>query len=403
MAGDISMRIAIVADTFPLYSEKFIFDSVVGLIKNGFDVDIYAARKGDFSFYAEDIKKYGIEEKIRIYPSFNPLRVFLSPAKTMLCILEAYKKYGLSRKIAGRAAYLLPFLGRKYDIIHFEFGMIGQKMIFLKDAFPETKFITSFRGSDLHCRKHYNYKELFEKCDKFHFISEYLLKEAVYSGIDKKKATIINPAIDTRMFEPAKNKKNKKINLISVGRLHWKKGYSCALSAIKILKEKGYSFTYKILGDGDLNESLQCRISDESLDGFVKLLGAIPREKVKEELEKADIFLHTAVLEGFSNAVLEAQAMELPVVCSDAGGLPENVEDGKTGFLVVSRKPEKFAEKLAKLIDNPDLRRKIGKNGRKRVIENFNLEKQSREFKDMYIQTAGAEKLQKNRSIPQFP
>ena len=103
-------------------------------------------------------------------------------------------------------------------------------------------------------------------------------------------------------------------------------------------------------------------------------------------MERADVFLHSAVSEGFCNAVMEAQAMELPVVCTDADGLPENVADGETGFVVSRRDPAALAEKLEALSRDPALRRRMGKAGRKRALEKFRLSDQLDRFESFYRQ-----------------
>jgi len=94
----------------------------------------------------------------------------------------------------------------------------------------------------------------------------------------------------------------------------------------------------------------------------------------------ADVFLHPAVSEGFCNAVLEAQAMRLPVVASDADGLAENVDDDRTGFVVPRRDPAAMAEKLALLAEDGPLRREMGGAGRARVERCFALPQQIGEF-----------------------
>ncbi|NDJ35770.1 MAG: glycosyltransferase, partial [Chloroflexi bacterium] len=89
-----------------------------------------------------------------------------------------------------------------------------------------------------------------------------------------------------------------------------------------------------------------------------------------------DVLLHLAWSEGFGNAPLEAQAMGVPVVASDAGGLPENIADGVTGFIVPRRDPAAAAEKLALLARSPDLRARMGQAGRARVRAAFTLDRQ---------------------------
>lgn len=87
-------------------------------------------------------------------------------------------------------------------------------------------------------------------------------------------------------------------------------------------------------------------------------------------------------------AVVEAQAMQLPVVASDAGGLPENVEDGRTGFIVPRRDPVALADKLAVLATDADLRRRMGAAGRTRVENCFSLPRQIAAFDRFYREMA---------------
>ncbi len=103
-----------------------------------------------------------------------------------------------------------------------------------------------------------------------------------------------------------------------------------------------------------------------------------------EAMNWADVFLHASVSEGFCNAVLEAQAMRLPVVTSDADGLPENVDDGRTGFVVPRRDPAALAEKLAVLAGDAALRREMGEAGRARVEHCFSLPRQIADFDRFY-------------------
>jgi colanic acid/amylovoran biosynthesis glycosyltransferase len=103
----------------------------------------------------------------------------------------------------------------------------------------------------------------------------------------------------------------------------------------------------------------------------------------------ADVFLHPAVSEGFCNAVIEAQAMTLPVVCSDADGLAENVAHGRTGFVVPRRDPDALAAPLIELAADRALRRRIGRAGRERVLSRFTLPDQIRAFDTFYRSVLG--------------
>ncbi len=101
--------------------------------------------------------------------------------------------------------------------------------------------------------------------------------------------------------------------------------------------------------------------------------------------------LHISVEEGFCNAVIEAQAVGLPVVVSDAGGLPENAVDGLTGYVVSRRDPAAAAEKLRHLAEDPALCREMGRAGRERALALFDINRQVEKFAALYHELAKLE------------
>ncbi|MGB5572596.1 MAG: glycosyltransferase, partial [Thermoanaerobaculia bacterium] len=107
-------------------------------------------------------------------------------------------------------------------------------------------------------------------------------------------------------------------------------------------------------------------------------------DRVRERMKEADVLLHAAVSEGFCNGVVEAQAMGLPTVVTDADGLPENVADGETGCVVPRRDARRMAEKLALLAGDADLRSSMSRNARRRAEENFSIDRHIDAFVDLY-------------------
>jgi len=157
------------------------------------------------------------------------------------------------------------------------------------------------------------------------------------------------------------------------------------MEAVRLVKEVGYNVQYRIVGPmGDAEGDIRYAIDDMRLSEVVTIAGPASRESVRSRYEWADIYLHPSVEEGLSNAVLEAQSMQLPVVVSDAGALPEAVEDGVTGFLVPRRDARAMAEKIKLLADDPALRGQMGQAGRKRVLEKFRIEDQIDKFYALY-------------------
>jgi colanic acid/amylovoran biosynthesis glycosyltransferase len=102
----------------------------------------------------------------------------------------------------------------------------------------------------------------------------------------------------------------------------------------------------------------------------------------------ADVFLHSAISEGFCNSVIEAMSMGLPVVASDAGGLPENVQDGETGLIVPRRDARAIAEALVMMARNPTLRERMSAAGKHRVRRLFRLADQVDAFISFYQDVA---------------
>lgn len=174
------------------------------------------------------------------------------------------------------------------------------------------------------------------------------------------------------------------LRILSVGRFTWEKGHEYAMQAVALLRERGIPFQWQIIGDGPSSEAIAFAIHQFDLGDAVCLAGALSPQDVRQHLQNADVFLHPSVSEGFGNAVIEAQAAGLPVVCSDAGGLPENVADGETGFVVPRRDARALAEKLMLLARNPELRRRMGAAGRARAQSHFGSEEQLERFDELY-------------------
>ena len=152
------------------------------------------------------------------------------------------------------------------------------------------------------------------------------------------------------------------------------KGYEYGLAAVAALRDRGVSVEMRICGHGPMFEAVAFARHQFGLDRQVDLLGTRPAAEVAGHLAWADVFLHAAVQEGFGNAVIEAQAMALPVVCTDAGGLPENVDPGRTGLVVPRRDPAALAAALADLGGDPARRSGMGAAGRRRAEERYGME-----------------------------
>jgi colanic acid/amylovoran biosynthesis glycosyltransferase len=156
------------------------------------------------------------------------------------------------------------------------------------------------------------------------------------------------------------------------------------LMAIKKLVDQGMDVKYHIVGAGEEEQAIRFHIHDLGLQEKVQLHGRKSPQEVAQILNDAHLFFHPAISEGFCNAVVEAQSVGLPVVCSDAEGLSENIENGTTGLLFQRRNADEAAEKILQIIQNPALYQSMNEAGPERVAQHFDIHKQVATFSDVY-------------------
>lgn len=203
---------------------------------------------------------------------------------------------------------------------------------------------------------------------------------------DKNLNIDVTPfGVDICQFNPMRFEKKESEDILigNIKILRPKYGIDIFIKSISLLldmlKKDGMSDVAKrirveIYGDGEQKEELMKLTEELALKEVVHFMGKIPNVEVPEKLSNFDIFCATSVLnsESFGVAVVEAMAMEVPVVVSDVDGFSEVVENQKTGIIVEKGDIEKLADALKKMILNPDYRKELGKSGRKRVKELYN-------------------------------
>lgn len=319
----------------------------------------------------------------------NFFRLLFTPHISIPLTNKLIKEYGWNiNTLFVKFTVYYPILSLKPDIVHYEYGTLAHQFSDIK-KFVSCKTSVSFRGYDLNyvgLEDANYYHKVWKNLDGFHFLGNDLKKRALKRGYQSGKTEVlIPPGIDTTFFTPSEHTKpNDKLVIISVGRLAWKKGYEYGLQAVAKLKQENIPFEYKIIADGNYQQPVRFTISELGLENEVQLLGGKNPDEIRTALSEADVFFHPAISEGFSNAVLEAQAMGLPVVTTGADGLSENVQDGITGFVVPVYDVAAMADKLAWCYHNKQQLNKIGNAGIERVHNNFRIEEQVKKFESFY-------------------
>jgi glycosyltransferase involved in cell wall biosynthesis len=148
----------------------------------------------------------------------------------------------------------------------------------------------------------------------------------------------------------------------------------------------------KIAGDGPLRGELEQEVRDQGIENQVSILGAVPHSQVSKLMAEANLYTQHCKTasngdqEGQGVSFVEASASGLPIVSTRHNGLTDVIVDGQTGYLVEEGDVEGMGKKIAYLAESPDEWRRLGKAGRIRVEESFNLQNQVGDMKEMLSQ-----------------
>ena len=211
-----------------------------------------------------------------------------------------------------------------------------------------------------------------------------------YNGLDEAflRQPDINKQLELKSELGLSGKEDKKI-LLSIANLVPYKDYLTILKGLISLKNSGVLFTYLIVGEGPDRSTIEHFIDDNTLKNEVILLGR--RSDIKELLSISDIFIHSSLGEGCSNAIIEAMAAGKPVIATDTGGTPEIVTDN--GFLFKLGDADSFYLQIKKLIENDQLIEEMGKKSYEMARNKFSIERMIEEYQHIIANVSQGVKL----------
>jgi glycosyltransferase involved in cell wall biosynthesis len=163
--------------------------------------------------------------------------------------------------------------------------------------------------------------------------------------------------------------------IVCVGRLAPVKGQRVLIAAVARLVDRGYPVVLRLVGDGPDRAALEAQAVAVGIGANVIFEGFQTEQRVIQILEKADLFALASFAEGVPVVLMEAMAMEIPCVATHVGGVSELIRDGIDGVLVAASDTDGLAGALALLMDDAELRDRIGHAARRRVQERYDLQK----------------------------
>lgn len=211
-------------------------------------------------------------------------------------------------------------------------------------------------------------------------VSEAVCRDMARMPLAKERMTVIHNGIAPFKVRSKKEARaallpdlEKKMWIGSIGELHPSKRFADAIEAMALLGSRFPDVALVIMGEGAERQKLESLIIERGLQGKVFLVGHV--SEASSYLSAFDIFVFPSRTEALGYALLEAGIAKLPAVASRVGGIPEIIVDRENGILVRKEHSKELAVALQRLIEDKELRKKLGGSLRTRVIEHFPLEK----------------------------
>lgn len=218
-------------------------------------------------------------------------------------------------------------------------------------------------------------KEKFEDATFTVAITRQLLEQMRrdYPSLAPGQALLGRIGVDTDLWTPGPRAPSPDgaLRLAIVARLHLSKGHMELFEALDLLRKRGRAVALHIIGEGPDRAAYEARVRELGLEQAVTFAGSLSQERIIEELRGADAFVLPSHLEALGVAYMEAMSLGVPTIGTNAGGVPEIIDDGVHGILVPPHDPPALAAAIERLADDPALRERLGKAGREKIVAEF--------------------------------
>jgi len=283
-------------------------------------------------------------------------------------------------------------------IVHTHFGTSGPTGLYLAKQL-EVPLLVTFHGADATIARSVaaasrrgrelirGKRQLISETARFIAVSNYIKDRLLQQGYPDEKIAVHYNGIDLEFFRPDRDQKREAL-IVFVGRFVEKKGVDVLVAATAELQKAGVEFKLVLIGDGPLRDSLKIACDRANLD--CHFTGFLAVDEVRQWLAKAAVVAVPSVTaadgdsEGLPTILLEAQAMEAPVVATYHSGIPEGVIDNRTAELVDPGDKRALAASLQSFLTSPEKVREFGLAGREFVTGKFELRQQVQGLEHIY-------------------
>ena len=219
--------------------------------------------------------------------------------------------------------------------------------------------------------------ELVREASFVAYVSEFARRQLLpfLEEKDWPKLQLVRCGLDVEDFRPSPpvEANGAPVELLTVGRQVAVKSPATMIRAIAELRRRGREVSLTMVGHGPLAEELRALATELGVAEHIEFTGAVGQDDIRRYYERADVFCLSSAAESLPVVLMEAMACAIPVVSTDVGGIAELVEHGRTGYLVRPGDSEAFADALEPLLEDPGRRSEMGRSGRRRVEQEFEI------------------------------
>ncbi|RKZ41720.1 MAG: colanic acid biosynthesis glycosyltransferase WcaL [Gammaproteobacteria bacterium] len=220
-------------------------------------------------------------------------------------------------------------------------------------------------------------------CCISHFARSQLMALSPPTVWDKLEVSRLG--VDPEIFAPPSYREQTNFcEVLCIGRLVPVKGQFILIEAVARLIAQSAKIRLRLVGDGPDRQRLEETVKERKLTEHIIFEGAVNQEHILDFYASADIFALASFAEGLPIVLMEAMAMEIPCITTHITGIPELITSGKNGILVAASDIEALSDAISLLINKPDLRHQIGQAGRQRILEGYELQKNTESLADIF-------------------
>lgn len=406
--------IAYLARNLPAVSETFVVREIAALRRLGLEIKVFSLIQPPIDVRHPEAPDLAREVEVLVQPR-NPLfwlahLIFALrfPGRYFHC-LYAYvliadgtwqsRRRSLSYfMVAPFAAWRLRRAGIKH--LHAHFANAATSVALMAAALAGMSFSFTTHAFDIFIDKHLLPAKLsgaaFVACESQYNV-RYLVEH--YPEAHKVHLVVVRSGLDIDRFHPHPHPLGVPPIIVAVGRLVETKGFHTLVEACARLRDQGFLCRCLIIGEGPEAARLENMIKDFDLADRVILKGKLSQEECLSYYQQADALAMPSCIrnqdaDGLPNVLTEAMAMEIPVVATRVSGIPELVQDGKTGLLIAPDDAAALSKALARLLQDQDLARRLARAGRDLVVSQFNSDNSARQLRGLF--TAAIESHRKS-------